>query len=634
MLLAALVLLFAFFPIPALCGEASLGEITVHPPRSTDRTSFDPTLSATVIEAQDLEGRRATLPEVLSENVGIQIRRYGGLDDFATVSLRGSSSQQVAVFVDGLLLNPAEGGGVNLAEIPADQIERIEIYRGAVPARLGTSAMGGAVLIQTKKTTRERTTRLTGSYGSFNTLETDLFQSQTFKPLGYAVDYHFLRSDGDFPFEDDNGTPLNLSDDTIEARKNNELARHNLLLKLSRPIAAGTVDFQENFLREDRGIPGLGTLTSDRAALSKTGSQTRVDWNRGPFNVAPFFEYQKQQFSDPDGEVGLGVQANDNDTYTYGLHAATSLLAGIHQRITLAAEYRGEQFLPEDFGTQGPDSRRDQGSFGVEDEIVLWGERLILSPSLRTEHLVNQFEGEDSSAHPVSGKLGLRYLPIPPITLKTNFARAYRLPNFAELFGDRGSLVGNPDLSPEKGWNWDIGASLKTDFVRAEAVYFLNRVTDLIQFLQTSQFTAQAQNLRAARIQGAETTLFLPLGGYLEVSGNYTFQWAKDTSGLPGTDGRFLPGRPRHEATGRLSLFNRRGRVFADLTFIDGNFLDTQNILRVGNRTLAGAGLSFKPVKKVTTSFEAKNLLNDRVVDVVGFPLPGRSFYGKVELSI
>ncbi|HEX5036716.1 MAG TPA: TonB-dependent receptor, partial [bacterium] len=118
------------------------------------------------------------------------------------------------------------------------------------------------------------------------------------------------------------------------------------------------------------------------------------------------------------------------------------------------------------------------------------------------------------------------------------------------------------------------------------------------------------------------------------LSANYTFQWAKDVSGLPGLDGNFLPGRPRHEASGRATYFNRWAKIFTDATFQDGNFLDTQNILRVDHRLLMGAGFSVTYPKNLTWGFEAKNLLSDRVEDVVGFPLPGRSFYGKIELKI
>ena len=126
----------------------------------------------------------------------------------------------------------------------------------------------------------------------------------------------------------------------------------------------------------------------------------------------------------------------------------------------------------------------------------------------------------------------------------------------------------------------------------------------------------------------------MTLLGHLDLSGNYTFQWAKDNSGLPGVSGKFLPGRPLHEFSVRTTLRNRWGKLFAGLNFMDDNYLDTQNVLRVNSRSFLNAGASATFLKRFTTSVEAKNLSNSRVSDVVGFPLPGRSYYGKLEIKI
>ena len=64
----------------------------------------------TVIEREAFEGKMEDLAEVLQNEAGVQVRQSGGLGSFSTVSLRGSSSDQVMVFMDGVLLNDASGG--------------------------------------------------------------------------------------------------------------------------------------------------------------------------------------------------------------------------------------------------------------------------------------------------------------------------------------------------------------------------------------------------------------------------------------------------------------------------------------------------------------------------------------------
>lgn len=665
-----LFLFFSLIPLHSQGADSSLGEVQViAQDESKDESgeggpvseaAHDTAAFTTVIPAKKFEGRRTNLSEVLEEAGGVRIRRYGGLDDFATLSIRGSTTEQVAVYLDGILLNQGIGGAVNIAAIPTDQIERIEIYKGVAPAWFGSSSIGGVVNIVTRSAGASRETHFTQSYGSFETYEGTLSQSERRSQTTYEMGYTYNRSAGDFTFLNDNGTPFNTADDREVARANNEFSRHNLLTKIGHrfsrdegPLENLTVRFHNQFFREDRGIPGLATLTSDVADLSTTRNGVSIEIARKAILpkldlvLTPFFQYQKLQLSDPNGEIGLGAaQQTDDDAFQYGSAFRLHLLAGTRQRWSLQTEYRGEQFLPEDLtgGTVSPSSVRNSLSLGLEDEIFLWSERVVLNPSVRSEHIFNEAAGTASALHPFSGKIGIKYRPFgsgEKAVLKSNFSRSYRLPSFSELFGDRGSINGNADLRPEKGLNWDAGASL--DFqelaalsfpVRLEVSYYLNHIDDLIQFLQTSQFTVQPRNLSRARLQGIETHLSLSPLSFLDLAAGYTFQWAKDISGLPGIDGKFLPGRPRHEAGARATLRHRRGKIYSDLDFIDDNFLDTQNILKVNSRFLLNTGASVTFLKKFTANFEVKNLLNNPVSDVVGFPLPGRSYYGKLEIKI
>lgn len=63
----------------------------------------------------------------------------------------GSSADQVSIYLDGILLNTASSGAVNLADLPLDNVEKIEVYRGTSPAKFAASGIGGVVNIVTKK---------------------------------------------------------------------------------------------------------------------------------------------------------------------------------------------------------------------------------------------------------------------------------------------------------------------------------------------------------------------------------------------------------------------------------------------------------------------------------------------------
>ena len=157
--------------------------------------------------------------------------------------------------------------------------------------------------------------------------------------------------------------------------------------------------------------------------------------------------------------------------------------------------------------------------------------------------------------------------------------------------------------------------------------FFDRTIDDLIQFEQNAGF-ARAENVGKARLTGVEVEMKSCLFNHLSLAANYTFQNPRDHANY---DGKLLPGRPRHEFDGKLEAFNKKGKLFTAFNWMDDICLDPLNTRKVNDRILVNAGASVKALPKTTVSFEAKNLTDSQTVDVVGFPLPGRSFFGKVD---
>ncbi|HXZ86737.1 MAG TPA: TonB-dependent receptor plug domain-containing protein, partial [Myxococcota bacterium] len=111
----------------------------------------DPSAFATVIQARDYDDRFATVEELLEQVPGVDVRRFGGLGAYSTASIRGSKSEQVLVLLDGVRLNEAERGGVDLSTLPLRQVERIEVLPGAGAQRWGSDAVGGVISITTRR---------------------------------------------------------------------------------------------------------------------------------------------------------------------------------------------------------------------------------------------------------------------------------------------------------------------------------------------------------------------------------------------------------------------------------------------------------------------------------------------------
>ena len=185
-----------------------------------DAAVLDTTAFATVIRAEDFADRITSVPELLRDLVGVQVRGLGG--EFATVSIRGSSAEQVMVYLDGVPLNRALGGGVNLADLPLGQVESIEVYRGFTPAGLPAASIGGAVLIHTRRPTAAPASTVSVSAGSFGSGEAIASVTGARGGADYMLGFDSAVSRGDFLFLDNNGTPHDPTDDVTTRRVNDE----------------------------------------------------------------------------------------------------------------------------------------------------------------------------------------------------------------------------------------------------------------------------------------------------------------------------------------------------------------------------------------------------------------------------
>ena len=125
------------------------------------------------------------LNDLVNRTTGIKVREEGGVGSDFDLSINGMSGNSVRYFLDGMPLD-TKGSGVSLANLPINIIDRIEIYKGVVPASLGTDALGGAINIITKQ---EKKDYLDVSYGigSFHTHKADLNAQFVEKKTGLIV---------------------------------------------------------------------------------------------------------------------------------------------------------------------------------------------------------------------------------------------------------------------------------------------------------------------------------------------------------------------------------------------------------------------------------------------------------------
>ena len=619
-----------------------------------------PTTFATQIDPSEHTEQAETVTDVLAESVGTSVRRFGGLGSFSTISIRGSASNQVQIYLDGIPLSRARDETLNLADLPLDSLERIEVYRGSTPVGFSTAGIGGVVNLVTKKPSLEPLTQMSASYGSFETRKVVASHSQ--KVGGFDVLGHvsYLGSKGDFPYIDDRDT-ANPLDDRERTRQNSWFDSTEGLLKIGRDLPNGVrADLTSDFYWRNQGLPQVGhddpkgaTLAEMRSLnyLRFTKDKLVVDALAGQLSV--FGSYERHSLSDPRGQLN-GSQAQTNRFTTVGGGNFTlTYTASTWNELSWFTELSHERFdATNELATVSdyPDQTRLDVSTALQDRISVFDGMLSLLPVLRYQRLEDHFSTTDPAGEPIGSlrrthdlwgpSIGAQLEPWEWLSVRGNLGRYQRAPNFTELFGMRGFVNGNAKLVPEEGLNRDIGFRLRSgrlgyaDELLLEYAYFNNDATDLIVFIQNSASVFVPTNIGAARLRGHELSTHAVFLDHIGFDLNYTRQ---ETTNLTSSDTywqRQLPGRPRNEWYTRLQLFNAYGKLFYELNVSDGNYLDQVNYGRVPARDIHTVGIAGNPRPWLRLAFEARNLTDNAVRDLQGFPLPGLSFFGTVQVQL
>ena len=191
----------------------TLDEIVVTASKYEEKLSEAP-VSIEVIDEEEIKQKNAkNTADLLRDIAGIDVNDYGGVVGSKNISIRGSSSKQVLILIDGVKMNNHQNGVFDLGQVSIEQIERIEVVRGAASALYGANAVGGVVNIITKSGSQEPETITNVGYGSFGSQTYDLIHRGKDERLGYNVSFSKRESDGH--------------------RENSELAQENIFTKFN-----------------------------------------------------------------------------------------------------------------------------------------------------------------------------------------------------------------------------------------------------------------------------------------------------------------------------------------------------------------------------------------------------------------
>jgi len=522
-----------------------------------------PAASSDVLYPDDYTAEHKSLADLLAETEGVFVRRFGGAGDRSEVSIRGSSPSQVVVSIDGVRTNSALTGGLDLSRACLPLLERVEITRGAGSTQQGSGAVGGVVNLVTRSAGGEPTTRVAFSGGAFDTYQGSALHADRAGPLDYSLGYCGFSTEGDFAFvqptEVGDGIAARFEPERA-TRLNNDRVQHGGTVGLAGELGRGTLHLTDYAVHSDGGEPGFdggngptaGQSTEARSRDLSNLAQLR--WEGAPpdplgdeLTLAAYHRYERTRFEDPEVVFSepidvtarlstLGARASD--TWRFAPYrqelSARVLLDGAHDELHASGQ-----------------PRRDRGSGGaaLEPTLRLFDDRILVSAGARVDW-ADGFEPE------LLPSAGLVVAPARWLRARAHGGRAYRVPNFDELFHpDEGFITGNPDLAPEDAWNFDAGLELElaeagpvTDF-RLGATWFRREIDESIVWLLVGPNTIRPENTGSATADGIELAASFRLTRFVRFSAQHTRLDSRRDANR-----RRLPGQPEQETTGRVQL--------------------------------------------------------------------------------
>lgn len=632
----------------------------------------------TIIHAED-HPATASVADAVGASVGAQTRSLGGLGAYQSVTVRGAAPGHTAVLVDGLPLARIAAVTQDLGRYTLDSFSEVELYRGAVPVELGGAGIGGALNLVTRLGRGETGERVRASagVGSFGARHLRLrYGDRHGERVESATTIGYQAARGDFSYFSNNATPLNTTDDTYQQRQNNEFwqvdgaSRFGLVDRSA--VGGVRIGYKQ------QGLPGSiaqPTMSANMGTLDVIGDG-RFDAGVGTATARQigYLLVERQRLRDLSSDLDVGAQDRTYLTLSGGASSTWHAPIG-SARLTAGLEVRGDRFTDTDESGANPALHGDREGGAVLAGLDLsLGETIVVTPAMRFD--VMRTAPAPISVGPManqpvptrwdtvpSPRLTARALVTPDIAVKSSAGGYVRVPTLVELFANRGTTFGSPDLRPERGRSADIGlvwAPAKAlgvvDRIFVEASAFGTRAHDRIAFV-TSLGISRAFNIADSQTYGAELVASARLARTVSLTANYTRLVTQQLTDDPNFAGKAVPQQPAHAVYARADVvrraFGRRAAVWLDGSWQSETFLDEANFMHVPQRLLAGAGARVELAAGVAASISVENLADTRIQysplpspprpdlteiptpleDVGGFPLPGRTVYVALDWS-
>lgn len=641
-------------------------------------------MPVTVIDMSNMRGTVSNVQDILAKTVGVTLRTSGGVGSSSRISVRGLEGKRIGFFIDELPMTE-QTDYLDINDIPVDMIDRIEIYKGVVPARFGGSSLGGAINIVIREYP-DKYADLSYGYESFNTHKAQGVFKRNLKARGlvFGIGGGYTTSDNNYTFDSPYREGLRITRNHDKYRKYiiggsfkakkwwfDEVEFEPVVVKTYKEIQGIEYDIREahseslmaglankltkdNFLTEGLNFDMFsGVVLTQMNFIDK--ATRRYEWDGSSYPTPSRYG----------GEVGYNFPS-DSDDQKLSFINKTNLEYIINERhsfnfnsvFSIAKGTPKDELKTLSLGKQvNFDSRMHSWVSGVTYDLRSLDDIFLNSLTVRyyqyTMHtqmaplFVPGKYDVDLQKNNWGVNNALRYRFLPSLMGKLSAGYEVRIPSENELLGDGISVVPSADLLPERnasanlGLLFDLTGKHPTN-AQIEMNFFYMYLQDMIRYT-AGLIGAQYQNFGEMRTLGVEFEAKADVLPSLYAYVNTTYQDLRDTrdyepaSTVPNpTKYKRMPNIPYLMANAgmefhRENLFGGSGqntRLFADVAFVEEYFYDFEMTQlqkrRIPRSTTIDIGFEHSFLNnKLFISGKLRNVTNEKTLSEFNRPLPG-----------
>lgn len=595
-----------------------------------------------VISAADLEKKSGqSLATVLSQVTGLEINgNQSANGKNLGYYIRGGKNRQVLILIDGIPVTDASGISFeyDLRLLPVEQVERIEIMKGAASTLYGTGAATGVINITLKKSSKKE---IEGNaymnIGSNNTADNHHYNGQEFNQ-GISVNGTVSKVNyfAGLNSTETNGMSQIAAPTSDTDYETDRFSRQNVLAKLGyKATEKLTLDFFGNYDR----IKNDYDLSFDNTGFNDTDiNKTKSEQIR--FGFAPKYQYNKGEFVLNSGFTKITRDYDELNTFSntvdYSLYESRSIVVDGYNKYNFSNQLAiilGATYQFNDMKSQTPFStiEKELTKFNIVDGYTTLVYNSNFGLNVNTGGRLNHHSAYGNN-FVFNFNPSYNFKTSFPFKMLASYSTAYVTPSLYQLYSE----YGNDTLTPEK--NATIEAGFETELMnkklKLNAVAFYRDQNDAINFyFNPVTFDSFYVNVDGStKAKGVESSLSYAVLPKLHINANYTFTQVDEVLN------RLIP---KHKANASLeyqpssrTLFNVSYQYFdaRNDAFYDANTFSVLPI-KLGSYQLVNLLVKHEFIKNRLTVFgAATNILNEEFVENVGYATRGRNF--KLGLNI